>query len=289
MDALQIIANGVPAGMMYALVALGIVLIHNGTHVVHFGYGEQITFAAYIVVVMQVFFGAPLWLACTAALLLSPLFGLAIYLGILGPLRRTPLIVQVIATLAIGLGIREGLRAFMGPDPWPFPALVTNKVYDAGGVYLTTSNLLVVSVSVAIAAGLFLFFQFSRFGRAILAACESPRGASIVGISVNWVSSVIWVLGSFLAAVAGLLMAPVLTLSPDMGLISIKGFCAAVLGGFVSLPGAILGGMLLGLIETGAGYYISTSTKDVVAYGVLIAVVILMPQGLLGKRQIKKV
>jgi branched-chain amino acid transport system permease protein len=289
MDALQIIANGVPAGMMYALVALGIVLIHNGTNVVHFGYGEQITLAAYIVVIMQTMFGAPFWLACAIALLLSPFIGVLIYVGILGPLRKTPIIVQIIATLAIGLGIREGLRAFMGPDAWPFPALVANKVFNIGGVYVTTANILVAVVSVSIAAGLFVFFTFFRAGRAILAACENPRGASIVGVSVERMSAMIWALASFLAAVAGLLMAPVLTLSPDMGLISIKGFCAAVLGGFVSLPGAVLGGVLLGLIETASGYYLSTATKDVVSYGVLIAVVIFMPQGLLGKRQVKKV
>ncbi|WP_213772263.1 branched-chain amino acid ABC transporter permease [Bradyrhizobium sp. dw_78] len=289
MDILQIVANGVPAGMMYGLVALGIVLIHNGTNVVHFGYGEQITLSAYIVVVLQVIFHVPFWLACLVSIVLSALFGLAIYLGILGPLRRTPLIVQIIATLAIGLGIREGLRAFMGPDPWPFPAIVANKVYDVHGVFITTANIVVVTVSIAIAALLFLFFRLSRYGHAILAACESPRGASIVGISVKQVSAAIWVLASVLAAVAALLMAPVLTLSPDMGLIAIKGFCAAILGGFVSLPGAIVGGVLLGLIETAAGYYISTATKDMVAYGALIAMVIFMPQGLLGKRQIKKV
>lgn len=289
MDILQIIANGVPAGMMYGLVALGIVLIHNGTNVVHFGYGEQITLAAYTVVILQIAFALPFWLACVIAITLSALFGLAIYLGILGPLRRTPLIVQIIATLAIGHGIREGLRAFMGPDPWPFPMLVTNHVYNVGGVFITTANIAVVAISVAIAALLFLFFRYSRYGHAILAACESPRGASIVGVSVKGVTAAIWMLASVLAAVAALLMAPVLTLSPDMGLIAIKGFCAAILGGFVSLPGAILGGVLLGLIETAAGYYVSTATKDVIAYAVLIVVVIFMPQGLLGKRQIKKV
>ncbi|MGA7810926.1 branched-chain amino acid ABC transporter permease [Bradyrhizobium sp.] len=289
MDMLQIVANGVPAGMMYGLVALGIVLIHNGTNVVHFGYGEQITLSAYIVVISQVIFHVPFWLACLISLGLSALFGLAIYLGILGPLRRTPLIVQVIATLAIGLGIREGLRAFMGSDPWPFPALVANQVYELHGVFITTANIVVVTVSIVIAALLFLFFRFSRYGHAILAACESPRGASIVGISVTQVSAAIWVLASVLAAVAALLMAPVLTLSPDMGLMAIKGFCAAILGGFASLPGAIVGGVLLGLIETAAGYYISTATKDMVAYGALIAMVMFMPQGLLGKRRLKKV
>ncbi len=289
MDILQLIANGVPAGVMYSLVALGIVLIHNGTNVVHFGYGDQVTLAAYIVVIAQTLFGAPLWLAITAGIVLSALIGLAIYLGLLAPIRRTPLLVQVIATLAIGTGIREGLRGFMGPDPWPFPSLVTQQIFMIGDVFITSANVAAVVVAVVIASLLFLFFRFSKYGQAMLAACENPKGASIVGISVTSVFAAIWIVASVLASVAAIMMAPVLTLSPDMGHIAIKGFCAAILGGFSSLPGAIVGGVLLGLIETAAGYYISTAAKDVVAYAVLIAVVMLMPHGLLGKRKLKKV
>jgi branched-chain amino acid transport system permease protein len=289
MDILQLIANGIPAGVMYSLVALCIVLIHNGTNVVHFGYGDQITLAAYIVVIAQTIFGAPLWLAITASILISALFGLFIYMAILAPLRRTPLLVQLIATLAIGTGIREGLRAFMGPDPWPFPALVTPRVFNLGDVFVTSANVAAVVIAVVITAILFTFFKVSKYGQAIMAACENAKGASIVGIPVTKVFAGIWIVASVIAAVSAILMAPVVTLSPDMGLIAIKGFCAAVLGGFTSLPGAIVGGILLGLIETAAGFYISTAAKDVVAYGVLIAVVIFMPQGLFGKAQLKKV
>lgn len=289
MDILQLIANGIPAGVMYSLVALCIVLIHNGTNVVHFGYGDQITFAAYMVVIAQSFFGAPLWLAITSAIILSGIFGMLIYLTILAPIRKTPLLVQVIATLAIGTALREGMRAFMGPDPWPFPALVAPRIFDLDGIFLTSANIAAVVISVLITAALFVFFKVSKYGQAIIAACENPRGASIVGISVLNVFTGIWIVASVIAAVSAILMAPVVTLSPDMGLIGIKGFCAAILGGFTSLPGAIVGGILLGLIETAAGYYISTAAKDVVAYGVLIAVVIFLPQGLFGKAQLKKV
>lgn len=289
MDILQLIANGIPAGVMYSLVALCIVLIHNGTNVVHFGYGDQITLAAYVVVIAQTIFGAPLWLAITASILISGVFGLFIYMAILAPLRKTPLLVQLIATLAIGTGIREGLRAFMGPDPWPFPALVAPRVFNLGDVFVTSANVAAVVIAVVITVVLFTFFKVSKYGQAIIAACENAKGASIVGISVGKVFASIWIVASVLAAVSAILMAPVVTLSPDMGLIAIKGFCAAVLGGFTSLPGAIVGGILLGLIETAAGFYISTAAKDVVAYGVLIAVVIFMPQGLFGKAKLKKV
>jgi branched-chain amino acid transport system permease protein len=288
-DILQLLANGIPAGVVYALVALGIVLIHNGTRVVHFGYGDQVTLAAYLVVIGQVVFGLGLWPALLVSLALSCLLGLVVYLGILAPIRRTPLLVQVIATLAIGSGIREGLRAFMGPDPWPFPSLVTSRVLDLGGIYVTSANLAVVVASVVITAALFAFFRLSKHGQAILAASENAVGASLVGISVGRVFASIWMVASLLAAGAAILLAPVVSLTPDMGLVAIKGFCAAVLGGFRSLPGAVVGGVLLGLVETAAGFYISTAAKDVVAYAVLIVVVIFMPQGLLGHARAKKV
>ena len=283
------IASGIPAGVMYSLVALCIVLIHNGTNVVHFGYGDQIAFAAYLVVIVQTFGGAPLWVAIVSSIFISAIFGLFIYAAILAPLRRTPLLVQIIATLAIGTALREGMRAFMGPDPWPFPALVTPKIFDLGGVFVTSANIAAVAIAFVITAALFMFFKLSKYGQAIIAACENAKGASIVGISVSKVFAGIWIVASVIAAISAVLMAPVLTLSPEMGLIGIKGFCAAILGGFTSLPGAIVGGILLGLIETAAGYYISTAAKDVVAYSVLIGVVIFRPQGLFGKAQLKKV
>lgn len=289
MDILQLIANGISAGVMYSLVALCIVLIHNGTNVVHFGYGDQIAFAAYLVVIAQTFMGAPLWVAFVSSIVISAIFGLLIYTAILAPLRRTPLLVQIIATLAIGTALREGMRAYMGPDPWPFPALVPPKIFDFGGVFITSANIAAVAIAMVVTVALFSFFKFSKYGQAIIAACENAKGASIVGISVSKVFAGIWIVASVIAAISAFLMAPVVTLSPEMGLIGIKGFCAAILGGFTSLPGAIVGGILLGLIETAAGYYISTAAKDVVAYGVLIAVVIFRPQGLFGKRQLKKV
>jgi branched-chain amino acid transport system permease protein len=288
-DILQLLANGVPAGTVYALIALGIVLIHNGTHVVHFGYGDQVTLSAYLVVIGQVVFGLALWPALLLSLALSGLLGLVIYLGILSPIRRTPLLVQIIATLAIGAGMREGLRAFMGPDPWPFPSFIASRVFDLGGVFVTSANLAVVVVSIGITAALFAFFRLSKYGQAILAASDNAVGASLVGISVGRVYAGIWLVASLLAAIAAFLLAPVVSLQPDMGLVAVKGFCAAVLGGFRSLPGAVLGGVLLGLIETAAGFYISTAAKDVIAFAVLIAVVIFMPQGLLGRARTKKV
>lgn len=289
MDLLQLLANGIPAGILYAIVAMGIILIHNGTNVVHFGYGEQLTLAAYSVVILQVIVGTSLPVAVLGAFVISAAFSLVCYFGIMAPLRRSPLLVQVIATLAIGMAVREGLRAYMGPDPWPFPSFVPPRVFDWGGVFVTSGNLVAVGASLLLAGLLFAFFSFSKYGKAILAASENPRGALIVGIPIVRVFAGIWLLAAILAATSAMLLTPIVGLTPDMGLIAIKGFCAAILGGFTSLPGAIVGGILLGLFENVAGYFISSAVKDVIAFGALILVVVLRPNGILGRTRVRKV
>jgi branched-chain amino acid transport system permease protein len=285
----QIIVSGITAGAVYALVALGFVVLHRGTRVVHFGLGDQLTLSAYLVVVAQTFLDLPFAAAILVSLVLSAGFGVLIERGVMRPLRGAPLLVMVIATLAIGAAIREGLRASMGPLPWPVPFLLTPAPFTLGGLVLVPANLAVVGIALVVTLGLFATLRWTRFGRAIVAVYENPTGAAIVGISVPQVHARLWGLSSVLAAVAGILVAPLITLSPDMGTIGIKGFAAAVLGGFNSLPGAIAGGIVLGIVETSAGVYISTAMKDIVSYALLIGCVLLMPQGLFGRAEARKV
>jgi branched-chain amino acid transport system permease protein len=285
----QVLVSGITAGAVYALVALGFVVLHRGTRVVHFGLGDQLTLSAYAVVVGQVFLGLPFWAAILLSLALSAGFGVLIERGVMRPLRGSPLLVMVIATLAIGASIREAIRVGMGPQPWPIPFVLSPAPFTVGGLVLVPATLAVVGVATVVMLGLFLMLRYTRFGRAIVAVYENPTGAAIVGISVQDVHARLWGLASLLAAVAGILVAPLITLSPDMGTIGIKGFAAAILGGFNSLPGAIAGGLILGILETAAGVYVSTAMKDVVSYGLLIASVLLLPQGLFGKAEARKV
>jgi branched-chain amino acid transport system permease protein len=285
----QILVSGITAGAVYALVALGFVVLHRGTRIVHFGLGDQLTLSAYIVVIGQVYFELSFVAAVVLSLLLSAGFGVLVERTIMRPLRASPLLVMVIATLAIGAAIREGLRAAMGPLPWPIPFLLTPAPFTLGGLVLVPANLAVVGVAAVVVVALFLALRFTRFGRAIVAVYENPTGAAIVGISVPAVHARLWGLASVLAAIAGIMVAPLITLSPDMGTIGIKGFAAAVLGGFNSLPGAIAGGVLLGVVETAAGVYISSAMKDVVSYALLIACVLLLPHGLFGRAEARKV
>ncbi len=285
----QVLVSSVTAGAVYALIALGFVLIHKGTGVVHFGYGDQVTFGAYLVLIAQAIGGLPFWLSVSAALLLSVLLGAVIYGGFMWPLRNASLLARIIASLALGTVLREFLRAYMGPNAWPFPFLLSPTAVSIGGILVVPANLAIVGVALGILAALFLLFEKTVYGKAILAACDNQIGASLVGVRVSNVFLAIWVLASVLATFAGILVAPLLTLSPDMGLIGIKGFTAAVLGGFNSLLGAVIGGIALGILEALAGTYISSALKDMISYSILIVVILARPQGLLGGFRIRKV
>ncbi len=285
----QVLVSSATAGAVYALIALGFVLIHKGTGVVHFGYGDQVTFGAYLALMAQVLIGLPFWTSVVVALLLSAGMGALIYGGFMWPLRNASLLSRIIASLALGTVMREFLRAYMGPSAWPFPFLLSQSSFSFGGILLVPANLAIVGISVLVLGLLFLLFEKTIYGKAIMAACDNQIGASIVGVRVSSVFMMIWVIASVLATVAGILVAPVLTLSPDMGLIGIKGFTAAVLGGFNSLAGAVLGGILLGVLEALAGTYVSTALKDMISYGILIAIILARPQGLLGVLAIRKV
>jgi branched-chain amino acid transport system permease protein len=285
----QVLVSSVTAGAVYALIALGFVLIHKGTGVVHFGYGDQVMFGAYLVLIGQVVLGLPFWPALVSALMLSALLGAVIYGGFMWPLRNASLLARIIASLALGTVLREFVRAYMGPNAWPFPFLLSQTAVSVVDVLVVPANLAIVGVSLGVLGLLFLLFEKTIYGKAIMAACDNRVGASIVGIRVSTVFLAIWILASVLATLAGILVAPLLTLSPDMGLIGIKGFTAAILGGFNSLPGAVLGGITLGVLEAIAGTYISSALKDMISYSILIVVILVRPQGLLGGLAIRKV
>jgi len=289
MLAIQVLLSGITSGSIYAIVALGFVLIYKGTRVVHFGLGEQVTLGAYLVIIGQLYAGFPFYLAVAAAVALAGGFGFLVERCIMRPISYQPVLVQIIGTLAIGLAIREGVRAFMGPHGWPFEFLLSPAPVSVAGIFFAWSNVAIIAASLAVMAASFVFFTYSRLGQAVLAACENPVGAYLVGVPVRRVISWIWIMASVLAALAGILIAPIITLSPEMGLIGIKGFTAAVLGGFTSLPGAVAGGFLLGVIETATGTYTSSAMKDATTFVLLVLVIILRPHGLFGFAQFKKV
>ena len=205
----QIVLSGIVAGSVYALIALGFVLIYKGTHVIHFGLGDQVTLGAYLVIIAQLYAGVPHWPAILLALIGSGAIGFLLERFVMRPIALQPILVQVIATLAIGLGIREGLRAFMGPQGWPFEFLLSPTPRSFLGIYFAWANVAVLFAAVSVMFVLYFVFAFSRFGRVVIATCENRTGAFLMGIPVPEVVSSIWIVSSILAAIAGILLAPV--------------------------------------------------------------------------------
>jgi branched-chain amino acid transport system permease protein len=285
----QVTVNALIAGSIYSLIALGFVLIYKGTGVVNFGFGDQVTAGAYLALIAMTLFGMPFWWAVISALLAAVLLGALLYGAFMWPLRNASPLARIIATLAFGTALREFLRAYMGPSAWPFPFMLSPTAVSIAGILVVPANLAIVGAVFLVLFALYLFFERTFIGKAILATCDNRLAASLIGVRVSNVFLSIWILASVLAATAGILVAPLLTLSPDMGIIGIKGFTAAVLGGFTSLPGAILGGLVLGLLEALAGTYVSSALKDMITYSVLFAVILVRPQGLLGVALTNKV
>src|SRR5215204_3119142 len=158
----QVLLSGITAGAVYGLVALGFVLIYKGTHVIHFGLGEQVALGAYLVILIQLYLRVPFWPAIALALVAAGAIGFVIERAVMRPVKLQPILVQIIATLAVGLGIREGLRAVMGPQAWPFEFLLSPVPRSFMGVHFAWANIAIVFASIAVMAALYIFFAHMK-------------------------------------------------------------------------------------------------------------------------------
>jgi branched-chain amino acid transport system permease protein len=285
----QLILSGLVLGAIYALIALGYVIIYKATSVVNFAQGEAVMVGAYIGLSVYSFMHLPVPLVFAITMAVAALLGVIIERVAYRRLVGAPVISLIIATLAVGLILRNVVRLIFGPNVYPFPPLIANRPLRFAGLVTTPQNLLILSVSVTCMVLLFLYFQFTKWGKAMRAVSQNGTAAVLMGISVRKVFSMIWALSAALGALAGVLLAPLLVVNPDMGWIALKAFVVAILGGFQSLPGAVLGGFALGILENLAGFYIGSAVKDIVAYVVLIAILIARPTGLFAERTGKRV
>lgn len=285
----QLILSGLVLGAIYALIALGYVIIYKATSVVNFAQGEAVMVGAYIGLSVYSFMHLPVPLVFAITMAVAALLGVIIERVAYRRLVGAPVISLIIATLAVGLILRNVVRLIFGPNVYPFPPLIANRPLRFGGLVTTPQNLLILGVSVTCMLLLFLYFRFTKWGKAMRAVSQNGTAAVLMGISVRRVFSMIWALSAALGALAGVLLAPLLVVNPDMGWIALKAFVVAILGGFQSLPGAVLGGFALGILENLAGFYIGSAVKDIVAYVVLIAILIARPTGLFAERTGKRV
>jgi branched-chain amino acid transport system permease protein len=279
----QQIFNGVMLGSTYAIVALGLTLVYGILQIPNFAHGHMYMLAAYVCFFLITVFGLTYWpaLALTAVLLAGG--GVILEWVAYRPLRHQSHINSFISALGALMVLENGAIALWGPQgqriPNPYPGVV-----DALGITMTQQRLLVIVVAVAMMLLLQLFLKKTTMGSTIEAVAQNQEGAMLVGINVNWVSSMTFAISTGLAAVAACLVAPIFMISPSMGaMLGMKAFIICILGGLGSVPGAIFGGLILGLIEALGGGYLSAAYKDVFAFGALVLILAIKPTGLFGK------
>jgi branched-chain amino acid transport system permease protein len=286
---LHVVASGLATGSIYALVALSLVIIYNATRTLNFAQGEMLMVSAFVAWSAHERLGLPLPWALVAAVAAGALLGFLVERLIIRRAISATHWDVLIITLGLSLVLRSGAGIVWTNDELPFPSFFSNRPVSLGPVRVAPVSLGIIGASLALMSGLLVLFRVTRFGRAMRAVAQSQSAARLMGISVERVYSASWVLAAAVGAVAGVLIAPVTFLSAKMGLIAINGFTAAVLGGFGSMPGAVVGGMLLGVIENLAPLYLPTSIRYSVPFLVMIGILLVRPHGLFGRVERRKV
>lgn len=286
----QQVVSGLSAGCLYALAALGLVLIYRTMDIVNFAHGEMAMVSTFMAHTFLVKLGMPYILAALCAIAFAFVFGMAVERVFLRPIQGGPLVSLMIMTLGLFMVFNGAAGWIWGFDPMSFPRAVQGRPIWIGDLIITRDSILVLAVTIAMALALYLVLRFTMAGIAIRATSQNSRAARLMGVPVPKVYALTWGISAVLGAVAGILIAPTTFLRPSMmAEVQIKAFTAAVLGGFSSLPGAVVGGLLLGVLENLVAGYISTELKSTFAFVLIVVVLFIRPSGLLGTPQKRKV
>ncbi len=285
----QLVVNGLALGSLYALTAFGIVLIYKTTDVITFAQGEMAVFCTFIAFTLLETKLLPFVVVFVLTVIFAILFGIVIERGVLRRISTTSVVNSVITTVGLSL-ILVGLAGWIwGYETRPFPPPVDGEPFRFGTVVLSQINALILVVTLILMVILFLFFRYTLTGVAMRAVAQNRLAAQLMGINVNRINAIGWGVGTALGAVTGILIAPLNYLDPGMmGDVALKAFAAAVLGGFTSLPGAVVGGLLLGIIDSVAGFQMP-HLRTTIAFLLIVLVLVVRPGGLLGRHEIKKV
>ncbi|MDP4026154.1 branched-chain amino acid ABC transporter permease [Methylobacterium sp. NEAU 140] len=285
----QLIVAGIGMGSIYALVALGLVLIYRTTNVVNFAQGDFPMVGAFLLVICLFHAGMPYWAGILVALAGMAVFGGLFNLAVYYPLRNRSYLPVLISTLGASIFVQNTVLAAYGPQPANLPPLLPLRGFQVGGVFLDPQYLVIIVVSAALVLLQYLFFEKTYLGKKIQATAQDKETASLIGIPVRWMIMLTFVYSAVLGGVAGILVGPIMYFSIGMGTaIALKAFAATIIGGFGDIRGAILGGLGLGIIENLGAAYISVPYKDAFAFLVLFAFLMVLPQGIFGEKIAEK-
>ncbi len=284
----HVVVSGLATGSIYALVAIALVIVYNATRTLNFAQGEMLMVSTFVGFTVYQHARLPLVVVMLIAVAAAALGWAIERLVIRHAISATHFDVLIL-TLGLSLVLRSAAGLVWTHDEFPFPSLFTNRPVALGPVRVAPVSLGIIGASLVLMAALYALFTWTRLGRAMRAVAQNQRAARLMGISVERVYSASWVLAAAVGAIAGVLIAPVIFLSSKMGLVAINGFIAAVLGGFGSMPGAVVGGMLLGVIENLAPLYLPSEIKYSVPFLLLIAILLVRPGGVVGRVARRKV
>lgn len=290
MNSLSLVVAGLESGSLYALMALGLVLIYKVQDLVNFAQGEVYMAGAFVGFMAYQDAHWPYPVSLIAAVLAGAVLGIIVERAVIRPIAWHPHATLAMATVGVSVALRGAARLPFGADIYAFPPLLAGPPITLGPILITRQSAATLLIALSLTAAIFVLLQFTRAGRQIRATQQNAIGARVVGINVGRVHSLTWALACAVGAAAGVLAAPITLLYPDMGSsMLIKGFAAAVLGGFGNVAGAIVGGFGIGIIEKLVGGLVSTSLIEVSAYLVIIIVMFVRPSGLLGRSLVKRV
>ena len=291
MQVLQLIISGVAQGCIYGLIALGFVLIYKATETVSFAQGELMMLGAFIGLALMTMLGFPFWLAVPCAIAGMAASGMLIERVVIRPILGQPAFSIVMLTIGIGYVARGAITMIpgIGTETHTLPVPYKDAIVRVGELVINIEQMVVIGATVLLCALLFALFRYSKVGIAMQASSQNQLAAYYMGIPVQRLNGLVWGLASAVAAVAGLLLAPITFVHANMGFIGLKAFPAAVVGGFGSLPGAIVGGLVIGIVEALSGFYLPEGFKDIAAYVVVLIMLMVKPNGLFGEKLRKKV
>ena len=288
---IQTLISGLSIGSIYALIALGYTMVYGIAKMLNFAHGDIIMVGAYAVITAVFTMGLPPFIAILISIALCALLGIVIEFLAYRPLRQAQPLAVLITAIGVSYLLQNLALLIYGSEQKAFPTIVALPTVHIGGVYIDGITLATLVVTAVIMVALSLFINKTRMGKAMRAVSEDKEAAELMGISVNRTITVTFAIGSALAGVAAIFYGAAYTyIRPTTGAMpGIKAFTAAVFGGIGSIPGAMLGGILLGVIEQLSKTYISTLWADAIVFGVLVVVLVVKPTGLLGKKISEKV
>lgn len=282
----QVTVSGLAMGAIYALIALGYVFVWNTMAIVNFAAGEFVTFAAYIFVATFITqLGFPFWVALLSAAVVMAILGAVFSRVVFARLQKQRALVAIISTVGFGIFLKEFARILYGPEPLMYPGPFGSGGLNVGGVVIGWQHLLILGVVVVLTIVQGIVLKRTMLGKVMRAVALDRDTAALMGIPVQRVLAGTFAYSSVLAALAGMLLAPLFFVTTEMGsMVGLKGFVAMIIGGFGSIPGAIIGGLLLGVGENWAAYLLSSIYKDVIAFVLLLLFLAVRPQGLIPER-----